>query len=138
MQYGLNMDRKAPSDIMQGGELRYNENRVTIEYNITHPCWAGGVQSTIEYGNGSTTSMIPTISYGHQALCLTIKSLDCIQEGDIVVNKESGNTHRVIEKGSDENGTYLLTIGDNNFDYSDYDVTLRKASGLCVVFGVIY
>jgi hypothetical protein len=138
MQQGLNMERKAPSDMMNVGDLKYNEGQVMITYNITYPCWSGTVDSTIEYGEGSKRSMIPTIAQGHQALCLNLNSMDCLNEGDIVVNKETGNTHRIIEKGVDSKGDYLLTMGDNNFEYSDLDVELRDASKLCVVFGIIY
>ncbi len=138
LEQGLNIERKAPSDIVQGGELTYNEDRVMINYSITYPCWNGSVFVTEEYGNGSTTSMIPTISKGHQALCLGINSMECLQEGDIIVHRETGNTHRIIEKGEDEKGLYILTIGDNNFDYSEYDVKLRHHEELCVVFGLVY
>jgi hypothetical protein len=135
---GVNTGREAPSDIVSGGALKYNEEQVRIEYNISYPCWGGDMIITREYGNGSKNSMIPTISHGHQALCLSLNSLECLNAGDIVVNKESGNTHRIITKGEDENGTFIFTMGDNNFGYSDYDVVLRNPDELCAVFGIIY
>lgn len=64
-----------------------------------------------------THSMEPVLFKGANALEITPKSADDIKVGDIVSYKSvyaDGNIiHRVVYKGTDEEGTYFVMKGDN-------------------------
>ena len=61
-----------------------------------------------------------------------------INEGDIISYKTLLGTfiHRVIEKGTDQNGTYFLVQGDNNLLQDPFKVRFNDIHG--VVVAVIY
>ncbi|HSU72797.1 MAG TPA: signal peptidase I [Candidatus Binatia bacterium] len=66
-----------------------------------------------------TNSMDPVIDAGTTALELTITSVNQVHVGDIVSYETPlapGATviHRVVEIGTDEDGTYFIMKGDNN------------------------
>ena len=66
-----------------------------------------------------TNSMDPVIDQGTTALELTITSPNQVQVGDIVSYETELAPgvfviHRVVEKGTDDEGTYFIMKGDNN------------------------
>ena len=64
----------------------------------------------------ATGSMKPTFDENANGIRIVPKSEDDIEIGDIISFKEGDSliVHRVIEKGTDDNGVYFITKGDNN------------------------
>lgn len=64
-----------------------------------------------------TGSMLPTLNEKTIGIKVVPISEKDIHTGDIVSFRKDGLLviHRVIEKGTDKNGTYFITKGDNNF-----------------------
>ena len=63
-----------------------------------------------------TGSMLPTLNEKTIGIRVVPMSEDDIHKGDIVSFRKDGLLviHRVVEKGTDKNGTYFITKGDNN------------------------
>jgi hypothetical protein len=63
-----------------------------------------------------TKSMTPVFDNGANGIRIKPDSPDEISVGDIVTYEKNGEliVHRVIEKGSDEQGLYFVVKGDNN------------------------
>ncbi|MBI2047406.1 hypothetical protein HYT26_04575 [Candidatus Pacearchaeota archaeon] len=63
-----------------------------------------------------TGSMLPTLNEKTTGIKVVPMSEDDIHKGDIVSFRKDGLLiiHRVAEKGTDKNGTYFITKGDNN------------------------
>ena len=63
-----------------------------------------------------TGSMLPTLNEKTIGIKVVPMSEDDIHKGDIVSFRKDGLLviHRVAEKGTDKNGTYFITKGDNN------------------------
>ena len=63
-----------------------------------------------------TGSMLPTLNENTIGIKVVPMSEDDINAGDIVSFRKDGILiiHRVVEKGTDKNGTYFITKGDNN------------------------
>lgn len=84
------------------------KDRVVIEMN--NPQWATFTD---------TNSMDPVFDAGHYALQVVPETENDIHIGDIISYEfpgiSQGNLiHRVIQVGSDSNGWYAITKGDNN------------------------
>jgi len=64
----------------------------------------------------STGSMAPVLGSGVNGIKIVPKSADEIQIGDIVSFNYRGSVvvHRVVEIGSDSEGLYFITKGDNS------------------------
>jgi len=64
----------------------------------------------------ATGSMKPTFDENSNGLEVIPTSIDDIKVGDIITYQSGDNliVHRVIEKGSDKDGVYFITKGDNN------------------------
>lgn len=63
----------------------------------------------------NTLSMIPILNHNTKALEITPKE-DNLHVGDIISFNDNEDIviHRIIDIGSDEQGTYYITKGDNN------------------------
>ena len=62
-------------------------------------------------------SMIPLLDENSKGIRIKPESEDDINVGDIISYRKGNELiiHRVIEKGTDEFGTYFILKGDNNF-----------------------
>ncbi len=96
---------KAPQDYIQDDQIEIYEDKIVI--NIKEA-------SIGKYAQ--TGSMIPTLNEYTNGIKIVPKSEDDINVGDIVTFKENNISiiHRVINKGTDEKGTFFITKGDNN------------------------
>lgn len=84
-----------------------------------------------------TGSMRPVLDAGANGIRIVPESEDKIDIGDIVTFKQ-GNyliVHRVVDKGTDQNGTYFVTKGDFN-DIDDGKVRFEDIRYVTV--GVIW
>ena len=102
------MDIPSPSAAIDAQDIRVLGDRVELR-----------VANVIPAVFTDTNSMDPVIDAGTTALELTITSPNQVQVGDIVSYETTlapGTfiIHRVVEKGTDENGLYFVLKGDNN------------------------
>jgi signal peptidase I len=87
-----------------------------------------------------TNSMDPFLDANSNGIEIKPDSADQIQVGDIISYKsEYANgiiIHRVIEKGSDEQGTYFKVKGDNNSLKDPGKIRFSQIEG--VLIGILY
>lgn len=103
----VSKERESPKDRIEENQIHVYDNGVVID--IENPEW-----STFT----DTNSMDPVIDKGANAIHMIPQSEDDIQVGDIVAYQSAATSgsviHRVIEKGTDEEGVYFILKGDNN------------------------
>ncbi len=91
--------------------------------------------------SANTGSMRPVIGINTSILCQKIESVDEVVVGDIIVFNVDGKdiVHRIIEKGLDSHGVFLITKGDNNMndDLDDFG-KIREEQLRGVVVGIFY
>ena len=95
----------APSDFIKEDDIAVYSDRVVIRVS----------NASLSY-YAPTNSMTPTFDSGANGIRIRPSSAEDIWAGDIVTY-ESGQgliVHRVIEIGSDDEGIYFITKGDNN------------------------
>ena len=86
----------------------------------------------------STGSMLPVLGSGSHAIQVIPKFPEDIHIGDIVSYRLDGAViiHRVIGTGSDEEGNYFITKGDNNPEPDPEPVRFSRIDR--VVVGILY
>ena len=94
-----------PADRISSDAIKVYANHVDIE--IPNAQWASF---------SPTGSMLPVLGPTAHALQIVPQSGDDIKVGDIISYHYNGKviSHRVIEKGADDQGTYFIAKGDNN------------------------
>ncbi len=104
---GTAVERPSPADRIKESQIHVYDDSVVIQVN--DPEW-----STFT----DTNSMDPVIDKGANAIHVVPKSPDDLQVGDIVAyhSQYANGTiiHRIIDKGTDDQGTYFILKGDNN------------------------
>jgi signal peptidase I len=103
--FGLSSTNHAPSDFVKENQISVYDDKVVINLNNTR---------ISRYA--STGSMKPILDENSNGIEIVPTSENQINIGDIITFEQNGNliVHRVIEKGSDEFGTYFITKGDSN------------------------
>lgn len=100
-------DKSSPSDWIKESQIKVYDDKVVIE--IEGAQWARFTD---------TKSMDPMLDSSANAIEIVPKTAASIKVGDIIsFNTEYTDgtiIHRVIEKGTDEDGIYFITKGDNN------------------------
>jgi hypothetical protein len=106
MNFGLTglSSNEAPFDYIQEDQIEIHPDKVIIHIPDT---------SLSRYA--PTGSMKPLLDQGANGLRVVPKSEEDIHIGDIITfeNKYGLIVHRVIDKGTDDEGTYFITKGDN-------------------------
>jgi hypothetical protein len=95
----------APQDFVKENQIQIYEDKVVIN-----------VKGASISRYAATGSMKPTFDENANGIRIVPKSVDEINVGDIITY-QSGDSlivHRVIEKGTDSEGVYFITKGDNN------------------------
>lgn len=95
----------SPQDHVSEEDIHVYDKRVVLD--IDNPVWSSFTD---------TNSMDPLLDVGANGIEIKPQFEDDIHVGD-VISYTSGNgvvIHRVIEIGSDEEGIYYITKGDNN------------------------
>jgi hypothetical protein len=103
---GSAIERSSPRDRISESDITLFPDRVVIE--LSGAQWARFAD---------TNSMDPVLDAGANAIQVVPKSMDEIDVGDIISYRHSSGRviiHRVIEKGIDANGWYVIAQGDNN------------------------
>ena len=129
-----NQGALSPSDHIQESQIKVEEGKVCIT----------GLPSFTLSRYADSGSMKPTLHQATNGIEVEVKSPDDIQRGDIIAyeakwaEEKWGSklvVHRVIEKGYDQNGFYVLTKGDNNV-FTDPKVRINQIKYLTV--GLLY
>ena len=118
----------SPSDWIKENQIVVQKDKVVI--NIENAKWAKFTD---------TDSMLPFLDENSNAIELIPRNENDIKIGDIVSYRAFTNDiviHRVIEKGTDEQGTYFILKGDNN-PYPDPE-KVRFSQVQRVLVAVIY
>lgn len=122
-------DKSSPSDWIKESQIKVYDDKVVIE--IEGAQWARFTD---------TKSMDPVLDSDANAIEIVPKSAESIHVGDIIsFNTEYTDgtiIHRVIEKGTDEDGIYFITKGDNNANADPGKVRFSQVQRLLVA--IIY
>ena len=122
-------ERASPGDKIKESQIHVYNDQIVLD--IENAEWASFTD---------TNSMDPILDKESNAIELAITSLDDVQVGDIVSYKseisDSRIIHRVIRKGTDEQGAYLILQGDNNNREDPEKVRLENEPR--VVVAIIY
>ena len=102
--YLLKNITKTPSDYIKENQIEIMDDKIIIY--VENP-------SLSKYAD--TGSMIPLLNEYSNGIRIIPDSEEDIFVGDIVTFEKDNRliVHRVIEKGSDEDGTFFVTKGDN-------------------------
>ncbi|MEK6867463.1 MAG: signal peptidase I [Nanoarchaeota archaeon] len=95
----------SPEDHITEEQIKVYDDRVVLD--VDDPIWSSFTD---------TNSMDPLLDVGANGIEIKPQFEDDISVGDVISYK-SGNgvvIHRVIEIGTDEEGTYYIVKGDNN------------------------
>ncbi len=122
----LSSDNQAPFDFIKENQIEVYDDKVVINVNGA---------SISRYA--ATGSMKPILDENSNGIRVIPKSEDDIHLGDIITFEQDGNliVHRVIEKGTDNEGVYFITKGDNNIIS---DVKIRFKEIKYVTIGIIW
>ena len=123
------VERQSPSDHISQEQIKVYTDRIEIDVQNAH--WATFLDSN---------SMDPFLDTGANALQLQPSSPDQINEGDIISYTKGDDSpriiHRVVYKGTDEQGVYFIVKGDNNPTSDPGKVRFDQVER--VLFAIIY
>lgn len=94
-----------PADRISDDQIKVYDDEVIIKINNTK--WSGFKD---------TNSMLPTFDWGHHVLTINVTNPSELVPGDIIAFKYEHNEsaiHRIILTGTDDEGWYAITKGDN-------------------------
>ncbi len=102
--------KDAPTDYLSLRDIQIQDGKIIIN--------VGGGLSVSKYAD--TGSMLPVLDENTNGIKIVPKTEDDINIGDIITFERDDFliVHRVIRKGTDSQGTYFITKGDNNL-FSD-------------------
>ena len=124
--FGFTTDSvRAPQDWIKASQIQLNETAIIIQVN----------NATLS-NYAPTGSMIPSLDFGANGIRIIPQSPEEINVGDIITYSSENIVHRVVEKGSDENGIWFIAKGDNNM-VSD-DSVIRFSDIKYITIGVLY
>jgi signal peptidase I len=119
-------EKKVPSDFVNEQDVVIKNEQVVININ-----------NSILTRYGSSGSMEPILGENANGIAIGPNSPDELNVGDIVTFEKEGNliVHRIIKKGTDSQGVYFITKGDNNgFD----DGKIRFSQIRTVIVAIVY
>jgi len=114
----------APGDWIHYNQIQLNDNSLIIN-----------IENASISGYADTNSMVPTLDSGANGIRIVPSDPEQINIGDIISFGEESIVHRVVDKGTDEEGIYFITKGDNN-QYVDGKVRFEDIK--YVTIGVLY
>lgn len=138
VQYPLSFDsivkniapeKSSPADHIKKEQIHVYSDKIIID--LSDAVWS-------EFAD--TNSMDPVLDINSNGIEIKPKSADEILVGDVIsYQSDTFNgvvIHRVVEKGTDEQGIYFITKGDNNPVPDPEKVRFSQVKGILV--GVIY
>jgi hypothetical protein len=124
-----NLELISPQNHLEEDDIHVYEDRILID--LENAFWSSFTD---------TNSMDPLIDKGANGIEIRPESPDEIEPGDVISYESKFADgiiiHRVIEKGTDDNGVYFITKGDNNPIRDPEKVHFEQVKGILV--GVIY
>src|SRR3989344_8203226 len=101
----LNDDNSAPFDFVKENQIQIYDDKIVID-----------IRGASISSYAPTGSMLPVLDQGSNGIRIVPKSEAEIHIGDIITFNQDNMliVHRVIEIGSDSEGTYFITKGDNS------------------------
>jgi hypothetical protein len=117
-------------DVAPGDWIKTSQISLTSDAIVIHVSNA----SLSQYA--STGSMKPVFDTGANGIRIIPDSAEEINMGDIITYGSENIVHRVVQKGSDENGIWFITKGDNN-NIND-GKKIRFSDIKYVTIGVLY
>jgi len=119
-------NKSAPFNFINENQIQIFPNKIVIDVNGA---------SISRYA--PTGSMKPVLDKGSNGIRIVPKSEEDIHIGDIISFKQNDFliVHRVVEIGTDSEGTYFVTKGDNN---SVADGKIRFKDIKFITIGVIW
>lgn len=84
----------------------------------------------------NSSSMLPVINHNTRSIEITPQSMDSINIGDVVAYTRNQDIiiHRVISKGVDDIGPFLIMKGDNNPVVDAQKVRFEEVTGVVIAF----
>ena len=124
--FGFSDSKEAPFDFIKEDQIEVYPDKVIIK--IKNP-------SIGRYA--PTGSMVPTFNENSNGIRIKPRSEKDIHVGDIITFRQDGSliVHRVIDIGTDKDGTYFITRGDSN---SLDDGKIRFKDIQYVMVGIIW
>jgi hypothetical protein len=119
-------NESAPSDWIKEGDIVTYGDKVIIN-----------VKGASISSYADTGSMRPVLDKDSNGIRIVPQSPDQIKIGDIVTYEKDGSliVHRIIEEGTDNNGSWFVTKGDNN-DFQDSRIYFKDIR--YVTIGVLW
>ncbi len=119
-------EQSIPQDRIDSKDIKVYSDKIVINLQNS---------SLSKYAN--TNSMLPIIDQGANGIRIVPQNENDIQVGDIITfeQKNSLIVHRVIEIGTDQDGTYFITKGDNNV-FDDGKIRFEQIRYLTI--GILY
>ncbi len=120
--FGFSENPSAPFDFINEEQIKIYNDRIVI--------FIDGA-SISRYA--PTGSMKPVLDKGSNGIRIVPKSEKEIHIGDIITFRKDNYliVHRVIDKGTDSEGVYFITKGDNN-DISDGKIRFKDVEYITV------
>ncbi|MFH1585761.1 MAG: hypothetical protein ABIB79_03270 [archaeon] len=96
---------RAPSDFISEDEILVYPDKLVLNienYKISR--------------YAPTKSMVPVLDSGANGIGVKPKSAESLNIGDIITFRDGEDliVHRIVDKGTDDEGMYFITKGDNN------------------------
>jgi len=116
----------SPGDWIKESQISIYENAVVLH-----------IEGASLSRYAATGSMKPVLDIGSNGIRIVPENPEQIEIGDIITFEKNGELiiHRVIEKGTDEEGIYFITKGDNN-NVTDGKVRFEEIK--YVTIGILY
>lgn len=127
LNLSINPDNKsAPSDFVKESQIQVYDDRVVIN-----------IEGASIGRYAATGSMLPVLDENSNGIRIVPKSEADIEIGDIITFEQNNMLiiHRIVEIGTDSEGTYFITKGDNN---NMTDGKIRFKDIKYVTIGVIW
>lgn len=124
--YSSSSEIKAPSDFIRESQISISKDKIVIN-----------VEDASLSAYAPTGSMVPLFDEGANGIRIVPKSEDEINVGDIITFSRDSMlvVHRVVQKGTDNEGTYFITQGDSN---SFADEKMRFSDIKYITIGILY
>jgi len=124
--FGIAEDKISPKRSIDFSSIKRTQDSITFN-----------VEDSIIVKFADTNSMDPTIDKESTGILIPL-TMDKINIGDIIVYKYKlkNIVHRVIKKGNDSNGIYLITKGDNLKNQDP--IKIRSSMLIGKIVGILY
>lgn len=124
--FGLTLEKNSPSDWVLEEKISVKDDVVIIK-----------IENARLSRYADTNSMDPVLDKNSNGIEVMVENPNQIHIGDIITYEKNGNliVHRVVDIGTDKEGWYCITKGDNN---ASHDGKIRFEKIRYITIGIIY